>query len=124
MKLRISHFLAKNIQINKKTRPVPNKVVVVQREKEVKLTSRESLAIKLNIPITVSNRGKVLRKEQRKSPSTANRQINRKATSEVKLLFNESKYAAKPTKPRSTLIEAAIKYEVAVLQSQLWRSRN
>lgn len=115
MKIRVSHFQTKNIEINKVTRPEPKKAKLVLESAQVKKPNRQVLAKKLGLQVVVSRR-KVSVRNKTKRVTPKQRQAEAKNRVIQKQLAKESAYASHPKRPRSQLLERIINQEVILFR--------
>lgn len=124
MKSRVSHFITNNLQINSINRPVPKKCVESVIEKTNKAAdSRASLANKLNLKFKSTKSRRFFGQKVKKVNGESKPLIKRKILAERQLVSGESKYAAKPEKSTSTLLQKVIKYEVELFRKNGLKGR-
>lgn len=121
MKVRVSHFSTKNIEITNLTRPVPQKVTTASNTslKKNESNTRQSLAKKLNLD-NVFCTYKVEKSTKTTPVSTPKKRENigvTKANIERKAISVEARYAAQPRAQTSTVINNLIQLEASVFRS-------
>lgn len=106
---RINHFTTKQIDINQVTRPNPRPIQPIEERvnKPRKLEPRSSLAVKLNLASNFSTYQ--LSKIIKSTPTPRPKPI--KPTKERIIIRTESKYAGKPEKKVSNLLNKIIESE-------------
>ena len=118
MKRRISHFITKNIEITKNTRPIPLKITEEKAKKTVPkaVRSRSRLAEKLGLN-EIHCTYKVPKKSNKKTIKRNIQPRVSKIVKEIQLTTVEAKYASRPVVKKSRFLEELIKLEASVFRS-------
>lgn len=128
MRVRISHFETKQIEVTKQTRPTPkivratientsdNVSAVGHRERLAKKLGLKELAVKLGLQI-ISNTDNKRKETKNQSSNRPDYKKLPKLKTETQLATIEAKYAAKPVAKSSKQLESLIRLEAEVFRN-------
>lgn len=124
MKIRISHFDTKNIALTNFTRPTPTPLyttAAVDKKAQTKGADRNRLAQRIGLPAIFcgwrQGSGNQNKNNKKANILTKARKTPTKVKRELNLFDKESKYAARPVRPKSKILEAVIEQEIRLFRN-------